>query len=267
MRRIVLFAGLVFGSAHASELYFAANLDGDQEVPSNASPGTGFAVARVSDAGNRLRVSYTWSSLGSGLISAHIHGPADAGVNAGVIFNLTPPTGGTAGEVLVREFDLGAGQLDQLLAGRWYINLHSQNFGGGEIRGQLLRATSSGARMQASQEVATVSSNGIGQGRVAVNAAEDLLWLELSWNGLVGTTTAAHIHGPGARGVNAGVLFNLSPPTGESSGELLRFIPVDAGDVGELRGGLWYFNVHSSQFTGGELRGQIDRVFEGRFEP
>ena len=99
-----------------------------------------------------------------------------------------------------------------------------------------------------------------------------------SYSGLSGNVTAAHIHGPGAPGVGAGVLYFLSPPagfitTGATSGTITagNLSLVDnpngsgftvAQQLTQLNSGLWYINIHSTTFGGGEIRGQITLVPE-----
>ena len=76
---------------------------------------------------------------------------------------------------------------------------------------------------------------------------------ELSFSGLSGPQTGAHIHGPAAPGVNAGILFPFplgSPVFG-------TFGPLLATQLTQLNSQLWYVNVHSTILPGGEIRGQI----------
>ncbi len=91
------------------------------------------------------------------------------------------------------------------------------------------------------------------------------------FSGLSGTLRDAHIHSAAPAGVNAGVLYPLlsfiTPGADNKSGTISATINlVDnannrgfdvATQLGQLNGGLWYFNIHSSTFTGGEIRGQI----------
>lgn len=93
------------------------------------------------------------------LAAAHIHGPAAPGVNAGVRwgffgapFNDTSPTNTVltpfangVGGTFVGTWDLNEGQnttltaqLPSILNGLTYINFHTVQFGGGEIRGQII---------------------------------------------------------------------------------------------------------------------------------
>jgi MYXO-CTERM domain-containing protein len=91
------------------------------------------------------------------------------------------------------------------------------------------------------------------------------------FGGLSGTFRDAHIHGAALPGVNAGVLYGLASQitlsTDLKSGSINATVQLvdNANNRGftieqqlaQLSGGQWYFNVHSSTFTGGEIRGQI----------
>jgi hypothetical protein len=72
----------------------------------------------------------------------HIHGPAGPGTNAGVVVSLAPYlfTQGdtTAGGIIFGQVPVPTNAVDNLLAGLTYINIHTTNFPGGEIRGQLI---------------------------------------------------------------------------------------------------------------------------------
>lgn len=108
----------------------AATLDGKQEVPANPSTATG-AMTGTYDKSTRTltyRVTYTGLTPAAG----HIH-QAAPGVNGGVIIPFssvaTSPITGTA---TLSEAD-GA----KLLSGETYVNLHTQAYSGGEIRGNM----------------------------------------------------------------------------------------------------------------------------------
>jgi len=95
---------------------------------------------------------------------------------------------------------------------------------------------------------------------VALNAAETQITVDASFTGLTGSPTAAHIHGAAPRGVNAAVIFPLTlVPVGATSGtvsnEVFAVSPAQAAD---FKAGLWYVNVHTTQYPGGEIRGQLD---------
>ena len=80
--------------------------------------------------------SAQYSGLTSAAGASHIHGPADTTHAAGVLVPLNTPTG-TSGTISGTA-TLTADQLADLLTGQTYINIHTANNPGGEIRGQIL---------------------------------------------------------------------------------------------------------------------------------
>jgi hypothetical protein len=115
-------------------------IDATQEVPPNASPGTGTAVVTFDATTLQLCISATFQNLTTNAIAAHIHGPAAPGVNAPILFNLTGFPNATSGTIPLQCFTLTAAQRDELCGSLYYINIHTQSFPGGEIRGQLVPA-------------------------------------------------------------------------------------------------------------------------------
>jgi hypothetical protein len=65
--------------------------------------------------------------------------------------------------------------------------------------------------------------------------------------------TAAHIHGPAAKNANAGVLI----PLAINDNTLTGSATLTDAQIADLKAGLWYANVHSATFPGGEIRGQL----------
>ena len=97
----------------------------------------------------------------------------------------------------------------------------------------------------------------------------DSMKYELSWTGLSGNATGAHIHAPAAAGTNASVVHNFAAPavtTGSVSGTFTvpsnTITPTSGLNLQQLaeavRAGNAYFNVHApTPYTGGEIRGQL----------
>ena len=106
-------------------------LTGDQEVPSNTSTAVGTGSIVVAADGS---VSGSVSAPGLAGMAAHIHVGA-AGVNGPVIIPLTGSAGDTwtvpAGAKLTDE------QLAAYKAGNLYVNIHTAEHKGGELRAQL----------------------------------------------------------------------------------------------------------------------------------
>jgi len=74
----------------------------------------------------------------------------------------------------------------------------------------------------------------------------------ITYSGMTGALTGAHIHGPAAVGVPGPILFPL--PNGQVNDFQIALSPGQATD---LKNGLWYANVHSNNFINGEIRGQF----------
>ena len=115
--------------------HLAAKLDGKSEVPPTASAGTGTADVTYDKGTKTLTWEVTYQGLTGPAKAAHFHGPAAAGANAGVQVDigkmgLASPMHGSA--------TLTAAQEADLLAGKWYINIHTAANPNGEIRGQVV---------------------------------------------------------------------------------------------------------------------------------
>jgi hypothetical protein len=161
---LMMIAVLVLPSsvANAIPITFEATLAGANEVPPVASLGTGLATVILDAAAETLQINVTFSGLTSNTMAAHIHCCAPLGTNAGVATTVPAfpgfPLGVTSGTYSSQVFDLTqpliynpafvtlqggtiAGAEAALIAGieggLTYLNIHTVNFGGGEIRGQL----------------------------------------------------------------------------------------------------------------------------------
>ena len=111
----------------------SATLSGSSEVPPVTSNGSGNAEATLDKSTNRVSWTVTYSARLGAATAAHFHGPADAGVNSGVVVPLT----GSLVSPIKGEATLTAAQAADLSAGKWYLNIHTGTNPDGEIRGQL----------------------------------------------------------------------------------------------------------------------------------
>jgi hypothetical protein len=145
-RRSIL--GYCFGGAGAALLAltsrsraattsFKADLKGSSEVPPNTTAGSGSGTVTLDSATNTITWNVTFSGLTGAATAAHIHGPAPAGKNAGVLVWLSTK-GQTATSPLSGSATLTAAQATEMMNGQCYVNVHTAANPGGEIRGQLM---------------------------------------------------------------------------------------------------------------------------------
>lgn len=110
-----------------------------------------------------------------------------------------------------------------------------------------------GAQLGGAQEVPAKAVPGTGTAEVEYNRQTHVLHYKVSYSGLTGPVTGAHIHGPAAPGANAGVLIPFKPSPSPITGEA-TITPAQAGD---LQAGLYYVNLHTPANPAGEIRGQL----------
>lgn len=114
-------------------------IEGSQEVPARQTAGNGSMDLVYNRDTRTLSYTVRWNSLTGPVASAHIHGTAVRGVNAGILQDWTSTiskavAGTYTGTVLI---DGVVFTEEDLLLGRYYVNLHTAQFPAGEIRGQI----------------------------------------------------------------------------------------------------------------------------------
>lgn len=132
---------------------FTAHLSGDEEVPPADTDAQGQAIFRLSKDGSELSYKLITANI-ENVVQAHIH-LAPAGANGSVVawlYPSSPPaellpgrSDGVLAEGVITADDLvgpfAGGDLSDLLeamrAENAYVNVHTSQFPGGEIRGQI----------------------------------------------------------------------------------------------------------------------------------
>ena len=159
--QVLLLAAVASVNASAALLTYVGSLSGSNEIPAVASPGTGFASVTIDTIAHTATFNITFSNLTSNTVAAHIHccvaQPGNTAVATAVPAFAGFPLGVTAGNYASSPLSLldaafwnptfvtakgGIAQADAALtaglaAGEAYLNIHTSNFAGGEIRANL----------------------------------------------------------------------------------------------------------------------------------
>jgi CHRD domain len=151
-------------AARAAIVSYTANLDGPSESPPNASPGIGLAVVDVDASANTMHVHVNFTGLVGTTTASHIHAPTlvaltgTAGVATTTPYFAGFPIGVTSGTydntldmTLASSYNSSfvtssggtvplaeAALFAAIAAGKAYLNVHSNVYPGGEIRGFLV---------------------------------------------------------------------------------------------------------------------------------
>jgi hypothetical protein len=243
---------------------FEANLTGTEEVPAVNTGASGRAVFALSEDLTTLHYRVMVHDI-SNITMAHIH-EAPFGVNGPVVHWLTPQPPNdpilAPGSPVSGSITLAEGQLQDLLDGNYYVNVHTTAYPGGEIRGQIRPFTPPSdlsALLVPDEEVHDVVSDAVGVARFTL-VAPNMLEYEVEVANIE-NVTMSHIH-RAPRGVNGPVVHWLTPqppddpilgPGSPVSGSLT----LDADDMVDLFTGWYYVNVHTTAYGAGEIRGQI----------
>jgi len=98
--------------------------------------GSGTTTGTYNATKNQLQYNVTWTGLTGAATLGHFHGPAAAGSNASPVITFNLINNGSAGSA-TGTINLTDAQEADLLAGKWYTNIHTATNGAGEIRGQI----------------------------------------------------------------------------------------------------------------------------------
>ena len=251
---------------------FETRLSGHNEALPIMTTASGSVSASLS--GNELTVSGTFEGLSSKIAEeiaggAHLHA-GFAGENGGILYplNVTVSDDSLSGAFLAEDnvFMLSDEETALLRGRQVYINIHSDNFNGGELRGQLLPIV---------EETYTMTLLGSNEVPSAVTSAQGALMLEVAsgnlvvsgaFSGLEGDFDAdiaggAHLH-IGQAGENGGIEISLNADVDD---ELRSGVFRAADNTFELTDAQrellaersMYANIHTTPYPGGELRGQL----------
>ena len=131
---VAVLSGCGLMNRQSNLVAFTTQLRAANEVPVNASPGTGSVDAVFNKDTNLFRWKANYSGLTGPATAAHFHGPAAIGANAGVALPWPMPMRAS----MEGSATLTPAQVADLMAGRWYANVHTAAHPGGEVRGQMI---------------------------------------------------------------------------------------------------------------------------------
>jgi hypothetical protein len=126
-------------------------MSGAQETPANTSAALGSMDVSYSKATRTLNYKVTWQGLTDSVLLMHIHGLAPTGYSTGVVHNIVVPSGGVFPQKTNNKFTFSqSGTLsgsvavdgvkikeEDVLNGLYYMNIHTNTYPSGEIRGQI----------------------------------------------------------------------------------------------------------------------------------
>ncbi len=263
---------LLFTPLFSSAQIYRATLTGRSEPSPVATMAFGDVIATLD--GRTLTVAGGFEGLSSPLATsiaggAHIHlGFAGQSGGVEVVLNTTLNENQTSGtfDTSNNTFELTDELITALQARQLYINVHSENFASGEIRGQLLPEADAyyASNLFGSYEVPVVMTAASGSAVVEVRGNE--MVVTGSFAGLEGDFAAdvaggAHIHLAMA-GQNGSIAFPLTTnvaddlKSGTFEASSNTFTLTDE-QVSALEGRRYYINIHTEKARSGEIRGQI----------
>ncbi len=240
----------------SSLIVFTASLNAMQESPNDTSAGTATMFATLSGDRTMLNYQITFTNLTSNITGAHFHLGAP-GVSGGVVEPITTFNGNTSVGVWNNIPDSLVGEL---LKGNIYVNIHTTKYPGGEIRGQLTPVNGIGflINLNAMQVTTADTSKATGTGWAVLKDSSGfpLLTFGITVAGLTSSFTGAHFH-IGVAGVSGGVVFPITNDFSNNSinGEWSGMSDSDLLSL--VKDGL-YVNIHTSNYPGGEIRGQVN---------
>ena len=124
----------IVAPAHAEMKQMKAQLSGSNEVPPNDSKASGSVDVTYDTASKKVSWKGTYQNLSGPAVAAHFHA-GEAGKNGGVAVPIF--SGASAKSPFSGSATLTNAQARDLMAGHWYVNVHTAAHKAGEIRGQV----------------------------------------------------------------------------------------------------------------------------------
>ncbi len=260
-------------TARAQVIEFRATFSGAQEVPAVTTPATGNAVLLYDVAANTFDLFISVSNFANNLVDAHLFEAAAGANGTSALIHFPLETFARNGSTVTATFlrQRYPGDRLKLLQNGAYLNLHTNQFLDGEVRGQLIAqpkrlvASIDVAQEQAAfpaVNLAGANLSDFGGAVMSYNPGTNRISLRVSVFNFRNTLNNSHYH-EGAPAVSGPVVLNLgnnanaggyTNVNGFISGTF--DLPYTGDPIRLLTGGA-YLNFHSTTFAGGEARGQV----------
>lgn len=238
------------------DISFWASLNGDEEFPPVITNGKGLASIHWTLGQPSLDINVQLTNLSSDITGAHFHS-GQPGENGPVIVDLTPLI---EGHTLRGSVDIVTDDLLNLLLGNVYLNVHTVDNPGGEIRGQVnyLPGITFDGWMTPAQVVpfATSTANGLVLGTIFPGPRDLTLWM-------LTDQTASPVWGAYLQEAPVGTFgfdsYNLSTDLVDGN-SIVHLGVLNDGMLSALLKGRLNLTAYSAAFQDGELRGQLFRL-------
>lgn len=123
------------GAGGLTQINFDLTLTGMQTAPPTSSTGSARVTVTLNKTTGNIVVTGMFDGLSAPATVAHVHGPAAVGAIGPVLFSLTVPPD-MAGTVSGGA-SMNPAQMNDMLTGMTYVDIHSMYFPDGEIRAQV----------------------------------------------------------------------------------------------------------------------------------
>lgn len=251
------------------ERNFEVQLAGENQVPPVASPAMGTMEVTL-DENNVLTVDGAFSDLSSPLIdvqgsSAHIHvGSLDEGGPIVFLVNVDADGNDRGGTFTLTE-TLSADQVRVFEAGDYFLNIHTEAYPDGELRGQLTEEAPEyadldetwGVELTPEAQPHEVESDGMGWAW-AILRDDDSFMLSGALNNIEGRVTEVQLmrgedEGPGT------IIATLESEEHDDGGYRFWYnAELNEDQINDLKDGMYFINVYTTDEPLGELRGRLD---------
>lgn len=232
-----------------TDTIFVFHLSGDQEVPAVVTPERGGCMGRFDSAASALTLVCTHDVNLPTLM--HVHRAA-AGANGDVVFDMGEPES----PVIATWSGMTPANVADLLAGNFYINVHSSGRPGGAVRGQILPRTVDTVAFTADAAQAVPPGTTPATGNCTANLDDTAEALAVSCTHDLPTPDQAHVH-RAPRGQNGPLVYTFPSAASPFAAD----VPMTPRLVADFAATFLYVEIHGPDAEEGagadRIRGQI----------